>query len=647
MAARDSTATRARRRWGVVAAAGGLLALGLVLREFAAPAGVALLAAATVVAGGPIAARAVRDLTVPRVGIEALVTIAAIGAMAIGEWWEAAAVTWLFALGAALEAHTMGRTRRALASLLDLVPETATVVRDGEEVRVAPSEVVEGDEVRIRPGDRVPVDGVVVSGHAAVDEQTVTGESMPVERTVGDRVFAGTTAGGGVLHVRAEHVGADTALGRIIHRVEQAQEDKVPAQRFLERFARWYTPGVVGLAATVGLATGDVHLALTLLVIACPGALVISIPIAVVAGVGRGARRAILVKGGEHLEQAARVTAVAFDKTGTLTEGRPRVAALEPLAAGVGRRDVLAWAAAAEADSEHPLAAPLREQAAAEGLDVPATTDGFIAQPGAGVQATVGGTEVVVGTARLLTRLRIEVPASAHEALAADRAAGRTAVLVARDGGVVGLVAFADRVRDDAAATLARLRRAGIHRMVMLTGDAAEVAHTVARDVGLDPDDGHAELSPEDKLAAIRDLQADGERVAMLGDGVNDAPALATADVGVAGGAAATPVAIETADVALTTDQLSRAGEALALARRTTRVMRQNVAIALVTVAVLLAGVLAGEVHMAGGMLVHQGSVLAVLANALRLLRGGRDDEPSGERTEPVRAADEAAILAS
>jgi Cd2+/Zn2+-exporting ATPase len=450
-----------------------------------------------------------------------------------------------------------------------------------------------------------------------------------------------------MLEILAERIGSETALGRIIHRVEEAQEHKVPAQQFLERFARWYTPGVVILAVAAGLLTGDVRLALTLLVISCPGALVISIPISVVSGIGRGARRGILVKGGEHLERVAAVTAVAFDKTGTLTEGRLEVQAIEALVDDITADGVLAWAAVAEAGSEHPLAGPLLATARGRGLRVPDTPEAFVAHAG-GVEAVVDGARVLVGTPRLLTTQRVPVPARAQAALDAQRLEGRTSVLVAAGDRVVGLVAFADRIREDAAAAVTALRRAGVTRQIMLTGDAAGVAAAVGRHVGID--DVRAELSPDEKLAAIRELQHAGEIVAMLGDGVNDAPALVEADVGVAIGAAATPVAVETADLALTTGRLTRVPEALTLSRRTVRVMRQNVVIALITVAALLAGVLAGEVHMAGGMLIHQASVLAVIANAMRLLRGHGPTvaPPAGavaaDEVEPVPSPEEATL---
>ena len=638
--------TTSGRRWVATIVAGLLLTVGQSagpvadglgrdgLADAAGAIRAVMLVAATVVAGAAIALRAVRDLSIRRIGIEALVTIAAAGAIVVGDLWEAAAVTWLFALGGALEASTVGRTRRALARLLELVPEVARVRRDGAEVEVDPAEVQIGEIVVVRPGDRIPVDGEVVAGAAAVDESTITGESMPVEKSPGSDVNAGTTTSGGRLEIRTTRVAGDTALGRIIRRVEEAQEDKVPAQRAIERFARWYTPAVVALAVATYAATGDVRLALTLLVIGCPGALVISMPISVVAGIGRAARRGILIRGGEHLEKVGKVTAVALDKTGTLTEGRPELVAVEPLVPGVERQDLLRWAAVAEAGSEHPLAVPVLAAAEDAGITLPTSPDGFVAHAGGGVEAVDAGRRVAVGTPELAAALGVAVPTAAVDALEEQRAQGRTTVLVLRDDQVVGLLALADRIRDDAAPAVAALHAMGIEQVVMLTGDAAPVAHAVADAVGIDT--VHAAMTPEGKLQAVRDLQAAGHVVAMVGDGVNDAPALATADVGIAMGTAGTPVAIETADVALTTDRLPRLAEALSLSRRTVRVMRQNVAISLVTVALLLAGVLAREVQMAGGMLVHQGSVLLVILNAIRLLRGRTADEvatdPRGAR---------------
>jgi Cd2+/Zn2+-exporting ATPase len=573
---------------------------------------------AAVVAGTGIVRGAVRALRVRTVGIDLLVSVAAVGAVLIGEYWEAAAVTVLFAVGHALEAATLARTRSALAELVAVAPDVAVVVRDGEQVQVPALAVRPGESVLVKNGAKVPVDGVVTGGSGAVDESTVTGESIPVEKSPGDDVFAGTVSRGGLLQVRAVGVGADTTLARIIHRVEQAQDARARTQAFMDRFSAWYTPSVIVLAVVAGVLSGDVVLALTLLVIGCPGALVISVPVAVVAGIGRGARDGVLVKGGEHLETTARVSVVALDKTGTLTEGRPRLTDVVAVAPGADDDDVLRWAAQAEAGSEHPLARPVLDAARAAGLPAPTLPEQTEPVPGYGVAAVVAGHAVLVGTAALL-RARGVSTAVAEPLLDRFATLGRTPVAVAVDGQVVGVLAVADPVRAESRRAVQQLHALGL-RTVMLTGDAPQVAVAVAAQVGIE--DVRAGLLPEAKLDAVRELQAEGHVVAMVGDGVNDAPALATADVGVAMGAAGTAVAVETADVALMADDLLRLPYALALARRTVRVLRQNIAVAVGTVVVLLVGVLVGGVTMSVGMLVHEVSVLAVILNAMRLLRG-------------------------
>ena len=622
-------------RWRVPALSGALLALALVADHVLgldAPAAVAMISAA-LVAGAPIVLAAVRALRIRTVGIDLLVGVAAVGAVTIGEYGEAAAVTFLFAVGHALEAATLGRTRNALAALVAVAPEGAIVLDGDEQVEVPAGAVQPGQTVLVRNGARVPVDGEVVGGTGAIDEATITGESIPVEKAAGDAVFAGTLSRGGLLRVRAVGVGADTTLARIIHRVEEAQDARARTQQLMDRFSAWYTPGIIALAAVAGALTGDVALALTLLVIGCPGALVISIPVAVVAGIGRAARDGILVKGGEHLETAARITVVAVDKTGTLTRGRPRLTDVLALAEDVAGDDVLRWAARAEAGSEHPLARPVVEAAAR--LDRGAVALPDIAEPlaGHGIAATVDGHTVLVGNTAMLDRHGVDGRGAVDTArrLAAS---GRTPMVVALDGRVIGLLGVADEVRADAAAMVRDLHAVGVERVVMLTGDTDAVAHAVADATGVD--EVHAGLLPEDKLDVVRDLQREGHTVAMVGDGVNDAPALASADVGVAMGAAGSGVAIETADIALLADRLPRLPEAIALARRTVRTMQQNVSIALVTVALLLAGVLAGGMTMAIGMLVHEASVLVVIANAMRLLRrpetatGGQPSDVAG-----------------
>ncbi|HLU32089.1 MAG TPA: cation-translocating P-type ATPase [Acidimicrobiia bacterium] len=610
----------AHRRWLVVGGSALLIALAW-LAGWLWPGTVwytAGMLAATAVAGFGIARRALADLRNRVVGIELLVTIAVVGAIPIGVVWEAAAVTFLFRFGAALEALTLSRTRRALSGLLDLAPTVAIVLRNGSQVEVDPSEVETGELVLVKPGARFPVDGTVSEGAASVDEASITGESMPVEKTAGDRVFAGTVVADGTVVVEATGVGADTTLARIIHRVEEAQEAKAPAQRFMERFARWYTPGVVALAVGAFVFTRNVELALTLLVIGCPGALVISIPVSVVAGIGRAARRGILIKGGEYLETAGRVTTLAFDKTGTLTTGRPRLEKVLALDDAFSETDLLALAGAAETMSEHPLAAPIVAGARERSLPIPDRVDGFVQHAGRGVEALVEGRRVVVGTARLMDELGIAREDS-EKAVAAVGSAGMTAVLLAVDGRVRGVLGIADQIRPEAPQAVRAVRESGVRNVLMLTGDGPRVAETVATEVGVD--EVRASLLPEDKLTAVRDLQEKGHVVAMVGDGVNDAPALAAADIGMAMGAAGSDIAVETADVAIMSDRLDAVTDAIALSRRTAANLRQNVAVALVTVAFLLAGVLAGHVHMASGMLVHQASVLIVILNATRLLR--------------------------
>ncbi|MEB2528347.1 heavy metal translocating P-type ATPase [Kocuria rosea] len=611
-------------RWAIPAVSGVLILASFAASEVVGsqPWADVLMLAAAVVAGYGIVVKAVRALAARTVGIDLLVAVAAIGAVVIGNYWEAAAVTFLFAIGHALESATLNRTRSALAELVAVAPDTAVVVRDGEQVEVPAADVAMGEIVLVKNGAKVPVDGHVVAGTGAVDEASITGESIPVEKARSDQVFAGTVSRGGFLQVLATGIGADTTLARIVHRVEEAQDAKARTQAFIDRFSAWYTPAIMALALVAGLAAQDVVLALTLLVIGCPGALVISIPVAIVAGIGRAAKNGILIKGGEFLETSAKITAVAVDKTGTLTEGRPQLTDVVVLDPALDRADVLRWAAAAEAGSEHPLARPILEAAAAEGVGASGIPEGIDPVPGKGIATTTGGVRVLIGNAALLEQYGITDPEAVRtaEELAA---AGRTPMIVAVDDAVAGVIAVADQVRADAAEMVARLHEAGVDKVVMLTGDAALVAEAIGRATGVD--EIRAGLLPEDKLEAVAALQREGHVVAMVGDGVNDAPALATADIGVAMGAAGSAVAVETADIALMGDNLLKLPEAIGLAKRTVGVMHQNITVALITVVLLLAGVFAGGVTMSIGMLVHEASVLIVILNAMRLLRRTTD----------------------
>ena len=596
--------------------------------------------AAAVVAGYGIVVNAVRALVTKMISIDLLVSVAAIGAIIIGNFWEAAAVTFLFSIGHALEAATMNKTRSALAELVAVAPDTAVVMRDGEQHEVPAHQVRMGEIVLVKNGSKVPVDGQVVAGTAALDEASITGESIPVEKSKSDQVFAGTISTSGFLQVLATGVGADTTLARIIHRVEEAQDAKAKTQAFIDRFSTWYTPAVFILALLAGLITQDVVLALTLLVIGCPGALVISIPVAIVAGIGRAARNGILIKGGEYLETSAMISAVAVDKTGTLTEGRPKLTDVVVLDESLSRTDVLRWAAAAEAGSEHPLARPILDAARDEGVSPVGTPGGVTPVAGKGIVSMVDDRRVLIGNAPLLEQYGVEDTVGADQAANQLAAQGRTPMIVAVDDTVIGVIAVADQIREDAPEMIARLHEAGVDKVVMLTGDTRLVAEAIGGAVGID--EIHASLLPEDKLDAVAAMQRDGHTVAMVGDGVNDAPALATADIGVAMGAAGSAVAVETADIALMGDNLMKLPESVSLAKRTVSVMRQNIFIALATVVALLIGVFAGGVTMSVGMLVHEGSVLVVILNAMRLMRNDQHSTAMSktERSPAANAKD-------
>lgn len=621
------------KTWGVVGVSALLIALSWLSPAESLIAD-ALMIAAAVVAGWNIAISAIQALRIKMVSIDLLVVVAAIGALFINNYWESAAVTFLFALGKTLEKATMNRTRKALSDLVDSAPETATKLHDdGSTETVEVWELMPGEKVLVRNGEQIPVDGRVISGFGGVDEASITGESVPAEKSEGAEVFAGTWLRSGVLRVEATAVGSESTLAKIIHRVEDAQDDKAKTQTFLERFSKWYTPGVMIAALAVGLITQNVELALTLLVIACPGALVISIPVSIVAGIGRSAKDGVLIKGGEYLEASAKVDAVVVDKTGTLTNGQPELTDVEVLDPAYTANEVLQLAARAETASEHPLADAIIRGAKTRGLEVELVES---AQPvmGKGIRAEVDGHAVAVGSAELLDKTPNE------DRVLELNAQGKTAMYVGVDGRAIGLVAVADTIRSDAPAAVKSLHDKGI-KVVMATGDAQRVAENVARELGVD--EVHAEMMPEDKLDLVKELQSRGHVVAMVGDGVNDTPALAQADIGVAMGAAGSPAAIETADIALMADKLPRLPYALHLAQRTVRTMTLNIVIALATVAVLLAGVLLGGVTMSIGMLVHEASVLLVIGIAMLLLRPVLKPEVTSENPVPRETQEVAA----
>ncbi len=592
---------------------------------------IAVMLATTIVAGTPIFMKAFSALRYRIVGIDALVTIAVTGALLIGEYWEAAAVTFLFMFGDYLESRTIEKTRSSIKALLDLAPDTTRVRRDGVEMVISPDQVVAGDFVIVKPGEKISVDGTVIEGAAYINQAAITGESIPVKRETDETVFSGTIIESGYVVVRADKVGEDTTFARILQMVEEAQDKKAKTQKFLETFSRYYTPAIIVLSVVLYLFTRDLVLALTLLVIACPGALVISAPVSIVAGIGNGAKHGVLVKGGEIMEKLGTLRAIAFDKTGTLTIGKPSVTRIQ--AYGIPENELLRIAAIGEAYSEHPLAKAIIA-AATEKLGasqaVPQETT-IIA--GQGLTFTSDGSDYLIGNRKLFTENGIAL--HDYEAyISSEEEKGQTVVVIGDKQRVLGVISIADVVRADAKALIKDLKAQGIHKIVMLTGDNKRAAKAIAEQLGLDG--YYAELLPEDKVRVLGELQQEG-RTAMVGDGVNDAPALASADLGIAIGGAGTDVAMETADVVLMSAELKKLAYAIGLSRATVRNMKQNIYFALLVAGLLLAGVLVKTVNLSFGMLVHEFSVLLVIINAVRLLGyGEKKRQPAGSQQTGV-----------
>jgi Cd2+/Zn2+-exporting ATPase len=591
--------------------------------------GVAVLAGLVTVA--PKAWLALRRL---RPDMNLLMTIAVAGAVGIGEWFEAATVAFLFALSLALEAWSVGRARRAIAKLLDLVPPTARLVTVAGEQEVDPALVPVGSRIAVRPGERLPLDGRVVAGRTTANQAPITGESRPIEKAPGDEVFAGSINGSGAIEIETTAAAEATMLAKILRLVEEAQARRSPSERWVDRFAAIYTPVVLGLAIAVGLLPPLVaggswsewgYRALVLLVIGCPCALVVSTPVAIVAGLAASARHGVLIKGGLFLEAPARIRAFAFDKTGTLTHGRPRVLEVTPLS-GHDEREVLERLAALEARSEHPLAIALREHAAERGIDVPPAEE-FRALEGKGAAGLVGGREFWVGSHRYLEERGQETP-EVHEKLEAIAASGCSVVVLGNDTHVCGLVAVADGVRAEARQALDDLRRLGIEATVMLSGDNRGTAETIARQVGVT--EVRAELLPDEKVGAIAELVERYGQVAMVGDGINDAPALASASLGIAMGGAGSDATIETADIALLSDDLSRLPWLVRHSRKALAIIRQNIAFALAVKALFVVLTFAGFASLWAAIAADMGATLLVIANALRLL--GSSDRAPGPR---------------
>jgi Cd2+/Zn2+-exporting ATPase len=578
------------------------------------------LAIASLILGGyPIVKSAVKTLLIPDLNVDTLVSIAAISAVAVGAYREAATVIFIMLLGEFLEGITVGKTRKAIASLIQLSPKTAWVRRENQEVQVPIEDVKPKEVVIVRPGERIPVDGKIVSGCGSINQSTLTGESIPVEKEAGDQVFCGTFNESGSCEIEATQVAEDTKLAQIKRLILEAQAEKSPTQRLMDRFSRYFIPAIILIALATFLVTGEIIRAITILIVACPCALVLGTPTAVVAAIGNAARQGILIKGGVYLEQMGRLKTLLMDKTGTLTHGRPKVVEINPVD-GMDEKEVLYWAAVAEKRSEHPLARAIKEKAEELGLNIP-HPQSFENFRGKGVKVHWNSKIIIVGTSEMMKNEGVEIPESAKELLESKQSEGMTSLLITLDRRLRGIISISDTLRKGAKEAIDQIRKQGVSEIWMLTGDSALVADRIGKELGIRYE---AKLLPEDKVTSVKEWKRKGRVVAMIGDGVNDAPALAAADIGIAMGAVGTDVAIETADIALMTDELEKIPTVVRLSRKALRVIKENLFFALVfnTIMVILSA--QGWVTMILGAVMHQASSLLVILSSMRLLRRDR-----------------------
>jgi len=571
---------------------------------------------ASILGVAPIAIQAYQALRVKVVSIDVLVTVAVAGAFLIRNYEESAIVTFLFLFGAYLEQRTLNKTRSAIKELTEMAPESALKqMEDGEFVEVDVEDVDVGDILLVKTGAKVPVDGTVVSGEGSVNEASITGESIPVAKEKGSKVFAGTILDNGTIQIVAERVGEDTTFGRIIELVEEAQDSKSEAERFIDRFSKYYTPAVLILSIVVWLFSRDVELAITILVLGCPGALVIGVPVSHVAGIGNGARNGVLLKGSEVISDFSKLDTIVFDKTGTLTVGNPSVAEKEYYGDNID--EALVYLASIEHESDHPLAKAVLEEIG-ETAFLPVENTEVI--KGEGIVASVDGHRVAVGNVALMERENVELKDKAKADIDLFEERGNSLVLTAVDGELKILMGVRDQIRPRVKEDLLKLKKLGVKNLIMLSGDNQGTVDAVSRELSLT--EAHGNMLPQDKSAYIKRLiEEEGQIVAFVGDGVNDSPSLALANIGIAMGGG-TDVAIETSDVVLMNSDFSRLSHALGLTKATARNMKQNIFIAVGVVLVLLASLLFSEwMNMSIGMLVHEGSILAVILNGMRLLR--------------------------
>ncbi|KAF1083742.1 putative cadmium-transporting ATPase [Sporotomaculum syntrophicum] len=562
----------------------------------------------------PIAIQAYQALKVKVVSIDVLVTIAVTGAFLIQNFEESAIVTFLFLFGAYLEQRTLNKTRSAIKELIEMAPESALKqTENGEFEEVEVDEVDVGDILLVKTGAKVPVDGTVLTGEGHINEASITGESVPVGKKKGSQVYAGTILENGTIQIVADRVGEDTTFGKIIELVEEAQDSKSETERFIDRFSKYYTPAVLVIAFIVWLLSRDFELAITILVLGCPGALVIGVPISNVAGIGNGARHGVLLKGSEVIHDFSKVDTIVFDKTGTLTIGNPKVADKEIYAENVD--EVFAYLASVENESDHPLARAIVEYIGDTKLYTVEKTD---VVKGGGIVAHIDGHRVAVGNVALLEQENIPLNEKARADIARFEANGNSLVLTAVDGELKVLMGIRDQIRPGVKEDLQKLKKLGVKNLILLSGDNQGTVDLVANELGLTEAHGH--MLPEDKSAYIEELQAKGQIVAFVGDGVNDSPSLALAQIGIAMGGG-TDVAIETSDIVLMNSDFSRLPHALGLTKATALNMRQNIVIAVGVVIILLASLIFSEwMNMSIGMLAHELSILVVILNGMRLL---------------------------
>jgi Cd2+/Zn2+-exporting ATPase len=569
---------------------------------------------ASVLGAAPIAIQAYQALRVKVVSIDVLVTLAVAGAFIIRNFEESAIVTFLFLFGSYLEQRTLQKTRSAIKELTEMAPESALKLSEsGEFEEVAVDEVDVGDTLLVKTGAKVPVDGTVLTGEGHINEASITGEAVPVGKRKGSQVFAGTILENGTLQVVADRVGEDTTFGRIIELVEEAQDSKSEAERFIDRFSKYYTPAVLILSTLVWIFSQDIELAITILVLGCPGALVIGVPVSNVAGIGNGARHGVLLKGSEVIHDFSRVDTIVFDKTGTLTEGNPSVADTNYYVSDI--RKTLGYLSSVERESDHPLAKAIVQHLGPVDTFAVQKTD---VVAGGGIVAEVDGHTVAVGNVGLMEQQGVPLAEKVRKDIERFEAMGNSLVLTSVDGELHVLMGIRDQIREGVKSHLQKMKKLGVKHLVVLSGDNQGTVDLVSKQLGLTQAHGH--MLPQDKAAFIKKLQAEGRMVAFVGDGVNDSPSLALAQIGIAMGSG-TDVAIETSDVVLMNSDFSRLPHALGLAKATARNMRQNIAIAVGVVLILLASVFFSEwMNMSIGMLVHEASILVVILNGMRLL---------------------------